>query len=244
MKYRRNILTILVISLLAVAANAQKGQFKWSEPMCDFVGTFDTGKYTQKQIEDTRKLIEFGIGLPLQTSQTVFDPKDIPTLDVDKLDEEYRITRIALNELTPVDNEYFRELRSNHTKTLDRAYGLMRATLVAYREPGALKEAEGVEACYSKWGEPVIAGGSDLLGAWKMLLEEQKKINASPEGLQARFNTRYNSAQRDEWALVEVLTFGWWNCINRTIPYVDNDGTAETEFRKLFIKVTEECEEP
>ena len=63
--------------------------------------------------------------------------------------------------------------------------------------------------------------------------------------LQQRFDERYASADRDKWALIEVLSFGWWNCVNSSIPYVDSDGTPEQEFKKLFVKVVEkDCEEP
>ncbi len=45
------------------------------------------------------------------------------------------------------------------------------------------------------------------------------------------------------------MSFGWWNCANRSIEYDGSDGPEndlrEKEFRKLFKQVkTLMCEEP
>jgi hypothetical protein len=42
------------------------------------------------------------------------------------------------------------------------------------------------------------------------------------------------------------MAFGWWNCANEFIerPEQASDGTAEKEFRKLFTRVKEVCDEP
>lgn len=238
---------VLFILLLALssAVLGQKAQFTWSEPMCEFTATYDQSKYPKKQIEDTRKLIDFGMGLPLQTDQSVFDIEDLGSLDVNALDEEYKEVLRMLEELTPVNNEYFRELKERHIRTLKASYRLKRITLLAHTDAKVLKEASDLEACFVKWGKAVIAGGDELTGAWKTLHAEQMERNGRPDMLQARFDQRYGSPERLKWALTEVLNFGWWNCVNESIPYVDNDGTPEEEFRKLFVSIDkEECEEP
>lgn len=237
--------TILLLAFSA-ASSAQTREFSWSDMFCDFTGTYDPDKVTEQQLKDTWSLIEFGtMGLPLQTDQTVWDPSEIGELDVAALDAEYAEVKRSIESLNPVDNAYFRSLKKRHLKTLEASYALKRATLLAHTEPSVLKKVEGQEACFTKWGAPVLAGGDTLLGAWKVLLAEQKERNGRPDMLQAKFDERYASAERDKWALVEVLSFGWWNCVNESIPYVENDGTAENEFKKLFVKVEEkDCEEP
>lgn len=63
--------------------------------------------------------------------------------------------------------------------------------------------------------------------------------------MQRIFEEQYASPDRMKFALVEVMTFGWWNCANKAIKYVDYDGSQEREFRKLFIRVkTISCDEP
>lgn len=237
--------TVALVLSLAVSVSAQNREFSWSDMFCDFTGTYDPNRVTEQQLNDTWMLIEFGMGLPLQTDQTVWDPSEIGDLDVAALDAEYAEAKKRLESLKPADSDYFRSLKQRHLKTLETSYRLKRVTLLAHTNASVLKNVEGQEACFTKWGAPVVAGGDTLLSAWKTLLVEQKERNSRPEMLQQRFDERYASADRDKWALIEVLSFGWWNCVNSSIPYVDSDGTPEQEFKKLFVKVVEkDCEEP
>ncbi len=245
MRFKRLFLSLLVLVAASAGVSAQTREFSWSDFVCDFKGTYDPAAVTEQQLTDTRALIDFGMGLPLETEHTVWDPSEISRLDVNKLDAEYTQVREKLMGLNPVPNEYFKTLKARHLKVLERSYELKRATLLAHTDGSALEGVKDTEACFTKWGKPVMAGGDPLLTAWKVLLEEQKTRNASPEGLQTRFNQRYDSPERGKWALIEVLGFGWWNCVNSSIPYVDNDGTTEEEFAKLFVKVESlECDEP
>lgn len=245
MKSIRTIQTSISIFIFAAALAAQENVFEWQDVSCQFKGTYDSEKYDEKTLQDTRALIDFGFGLPLQTDQTVFDVAKISSLDVNELDAEYFAVKKRLEGLNPVENEYFRSLKKRHLDTLDASYRLKRVTLVAHFEPKVLEFAQYERACFVKWGQPVIEGGQSLLDAWRKLTDEQKTRNASPEGVEARYRGRFNSSARDKWALVDVLGFGWWNCVNKSIPYVESDGTPEEEFKKLFEKVDNfECDEP
>lgn len=240
----RTLFLFLFVVAAASAVFAQSATFEWQDDFCTFRGTYDPSKISEARIRETRELIDFGVGLPLQTDQTVFDIKDLGTLDVEALDAEYNTVRQKLESLRPFDNAYFRDLKQRHLKTLDASYRLKRITLLAHTKPITLVFGNNHEECFSKWGRPVIEGGQSLLDAWRRLTDEQKKKNASPEGVEARYLSRFNSPQRDKWALVNVLGFGWWNCVNDSIPYVENDGAADEEFKKLFTKVESECDEP
>ncbi|QQS42823.1 MAG: hypothetical protein IPM63_07785 [Acidobacteriota bacterium] len=240
----RTLFLFLAVAATVPAVFAQSATFEWQDEFCTFRGTYDPSKISEARIRDTRELIDFGTGLPLQTDQAVFDVKDLGSLDVNKLDAEYRTVRTKLESLQPVDNPYFRDLRQRHLRTLDASYRLKRITLLAHTKPITLVFGNNHEECFSQWGRPVIEGGQSLLDAWRTLVDEQKLNNASPEGVEARYQSRYNSPERDKWALVEVLGFGWWNCVNDSIPYVEDDGTADEEFKKLFAKVESECDEP
>lgn len=43
---------------------------------------------------------------------------------------------------------------------------------------------------------------------------------------------------------IELMTYGWWNCGNSKIKRVNDDGSMEKEFNKLFIHIKAECDEP
>jgi hypothetical protein len=237
---------IFGLLILPLDAFAQDHVYKWDDVLCSFQGTYDPAKVSLKTIEDTKKLVDFGMGLPLQTDQMVWDPKDLRKLDVGALDTEYTSALKMLEDLKPANTEFFRDLKRRHIETLKKSYELKRVTLLAHSTPNVLKELENSQGvCFEKWGLPVIVGGDELLNAWKGLLEEQMKVNGAPWRLKARFDERYASPQRDAWALIEILGFGWWNCVNGSIPYAENDGTAEEEFKKLFTKVESlDCDEP
>ena len=239
-------LILLLLLLLSAAVFPQYKTFEWDDVLCRFKGTYDPAKVSLATIEETKKLIDFGMGLPLQTDKTAWSPEDTGKLDVDALDKEYAETLKMLEELKPADTEFFRDLKRKHIETLKRSYELGRVTIKAYADPTVLRDyQESQQACFTNWGLPLIAGGDALLSAWRTLHEEQLKRNGAPDMLNARFNERYASEQRDAWARVEIMNFGWWNCVNRTIPYVENDGSAEEQFKKLFVKVeTLECDEP
>lgn len=237
----------LGIALLLLASSplsAQQAAFEWDDMFCRFKGTYDPAKVTLRQLEDARKLIDLGTGLPLETEHSAWDPQNIERLDLEALDNEYTERKKRFESLELPAGNYFQELRNRQIAVLDRYYYLARMELRAHLQPGAI-EKESEPECFEEWGMPLNRGGEVLLTAWKELLQRQMKNNAAPARLEQQFNQRYYSAARDKWAFIEVIKFGWWNCVNDTIPYVDNDGTQEEEFRKLFESVTEiECDEP
>jgi len=245
MKLSRSLILLLLL-LLPAAVFPQYKTFEWDDVLCRFKGTYDPSKISLQTIEETKKLIDFGMGLPLQTDKTVWSPDDVSKLDADALDKEYTETLKMLEDLKPADTEFFRDLKAKHIETLKRSYEFGKVTIRAYADPTVLRDyQESQQACFTSWGLPLIAGGDALLSAWRELHEEQLKRNGAPDLLNARFNERYASEQRNEWARVEIMNFGWWNCVNKSIPYVENDGSAEEQFKKLFVKVeTLECDEP
>ena len=89
----------------------------------------------------------------------------------------------------------------------------------------------------------LIAGGDQLLKAWTVLNEIQKKRNGDPEGLQRRFERDYSSPDRLQIARIEVMMFGWWHHANALLPHIDEDGYEEN-FNRLLKDIQCECDEP
>jgi hypothetical protein len=108
--------------------------------------------------------------------------------------------------------------------------------LLEFRESGS---------CEKAYAEPLRTGGEPLLVAWRKVNEDSRARNADPDRLRRIFDEQNASPDRLKFARVEVMMFGWWNCANALIPYVEQDGTPEREFRKLFVRVrTIRCDEP
>jgi hypothetical protein len=92
--------------------------------------------------------------------------------------------------------------------------------------------------------DALISGGQKMLDAWVVLNENLKKKNGDPEKLQRKFDEQFNSVNRLDYARLELMSFGWWSSANRLIFHIMDSGEFEAEFKKLFIKVKCECDEP
>ena len=67
-------------------------------------------------------------------------------------------------------------------------------------------------------------------------------VRVVPPGV---YEQQLASPDKLNFALVEVMTFGWSNCANALIPSVEYDGTQDKEFKKLFKSVKKvSCDEP
>lgn len=204
--------------------------------MCDYSGTYNSRLYTAKQLADTAKLVEPG-GFGITAWATVFHPNDLPNLSLQKLEDNYREQVNAVNALQLVNVPYFEKLRQDMLEELRQVYELSKVTIEAHSNPKVLRTYNGAEACKTKFAEPLIAGGDSLLRTWRLVNEDSRSKNSDPERLRREFEQQMASPDRMKFALVEVMGFGWWNCVNETIFRVPTEGQQEREFKKLFTRV-------
>lgn len=233
-----------ILFLFFGVVSAQNNTFKWSDMACEYSGTFDTKKYSLSEIRDTAKLNEI-TGLPLGFQAAVWKYEDIEKLDLAELDREYKAKREELTALRPVKTAYWEKVKQDKLKELDQLHRLLTVTAKAYKNPEVLREYPGVESCKLKYAEPIISGGEKLVAAWRTVNLESQAKNSDPARLQRRFDSENASTDRMKFALVETMSFGWWNCANDSIEYINEDGSRQEEFKKLFVRVrTIMCEEP
>ncbi len=237
---------ILLILLLVPFANGQTRTFEWTDEMCSFKGTYKAGKFTEVQLRNTAKFIQPGELSMGSTGATVWNFSDIAKLDIEDLDRRYNALRTELENLDIVDTPYWQSARAARLKEIEQVYRLSRLTMRAYSQPEVLRDHDRAEACKTKFAEPIIAGGDKLLAAWRVVNLDSQSKNSDPARLQRRFDEEMRSPKKFEFALVETMAFGWWNCANAEIEYDARFSTGEYggEFRKLFTRVTEECDEP
>lgn len=241
--------TIFVFGLILLSAYnavAQTNTFKWSDELCDYSGTYDAKKYSEKQIEDTHKLFRT-VGIPFEFQATVWNYSEIETLNVADLEAEYKTKRAELVSLDLVRSPFWEGVRQSKLKEMDQVYQLSLVTAKAYKDPAVLRTYERADSCILKYAEPIIAGGDSLLGIWREVNKASQARNSEPARLKRIFDDQFASKDREKYALVETMSFGWWNCANETIEYdpTDGDGSREREFKKLFVRVrTIACSEP
>lgn len=237
---------LAIILFLTTFASAQTRTFRWNNELCEFSGTYDSKKYTEAQLRDTMKLFEHG-DLSMGYNATVWKYEDIVKLDIPALDREYRQKNAAVKALNIVKTPYWENVRQAKLKEIEQVYRLSRVTMQAYTEPAALRDYPRLPDCNAKYAESIISGGDSLLKTWLEVNIQSRKNNADPATVKRTFDERNASPDRLKFALVETMSFGWWNCANAHIEYdvAASDGRHETEFRKLFIRVREiGCDDP
>lgn len=236
------ILTVLLFSTLTTFGQLKK--FVWENQLCQFESVYNAKKYTDIQLKNTVKLFAVG-GYSIDFDATAWKFDDIAKLDVNVLDEEYNRKSKELKNLNIVKTPFFETLRRNKLKEMQQSYRAKRATTEAYKNPKTLSNYKFADVCVQKYANPLINGGSDLLKIWQTVNEESRAKNGSPGNVKRIFDEQMNSPEKLEFARVEVMTFGWWNCANEFIEYVEHDGKAEAAFKKLFTKTRKvECDEP
>ena len=45
------------------------------------------------------------------------------------------------------------------------------------------------------------------------------------------------------YAKIDLLTYGWWNCVNNSIRRVQPTDDLHQQFTRLFASVTSECDD-
>lgn len=238
------ILLTVILILCQTTAFAQTKKFRWTTDLCEFEGTYDTKKYTAAQLENTVKLFysEFSLNA---IDPTPREFEKIKLLDVKILDAEYAAKSNALKRLNIVKNDYWETRRQARLKELEQVYQLSRATILGHTNPAKLNEVKFAGACAAKYANPLISGGDELLKIWLVVNEEGRRRNGDPARIERIFNEQFNSPERFQYAHIEVMTFGWWNCANGFIERDDNGGDVFEEFKKLFKRTkTIYCDEP
>lgn len=231
--------------LVSVQSFGQKKIYKWNDQLCEYESSYDVNKYNEIQLRNCYSLT---YNYTYTHTPSVFEPEDIKTLNPDSLDKEYNTKISELKTLDLPKTDYWNELRKSIIIELEQTYQLSRIAYQGYINPEHLKNWHYDDACLKKHANALIAGKDSLLNDWYQLTSILVKNNCCPEKVWEKYEEQYRSAKRFEYAIVDVTTFGWWNCAIHHIERSDrrfNSKTKHEEFLKLFIKTEKrDCDEP
>ena len=232
-------LTLVLFISLPLSVNSQSFKtYTWADDCCEYEGKYDPNKVTEIQLRNTFNLYYWGYSL--DTKQSAFQLKDVAKLNADSLANEYARKTIQITNLDIIPGKYWDNYRKDKLKEFNQVYYRKRLTILAHTDPTVLLTYNTKDSCIRYYGRAIAMGGDSLLAAWKDLLEAQCAKNAYPEKLRAKFADMYNSPDRGIYAAMEVINFGWWNCVNRTVEYTSQTHTdANKKFRDAFINVKE-----
>jgi hypothetical protein len=229
-----------VFVLFSGAVSGQSKKFVWEDEICAYEGTYNASLYTKKQLENTYRLWysqDFEIAsyqASFSNPQGLMERWTIPALDA-----EYAQKSAALMKLEIVNVPYWKNFKAKKLKALEEDYLLARLTVEAFENPTVLKQLKFADACIEGFANPLIAGGDDLLRVWREINEKGRKKGADSPEAEKYFEEKLVSTDKFKYARAEVLTFGWWNCVNARIERGDDLGVLHKNFRKLFKRTKE-----
>ena len=232
----------LACVLTVQPAWAELKTFHWADVLCEYKGTYDASKYTERQLQNTYELW-FSTTYQLILDAVVMRPDDVDKLDSAPISADYNSKMQKLKTLDIVPLPYWQSLQKRTQDELEATYQLSMVTVEGYKKPKALRKYPAKGQCMD-YARALIAGGDKMMAAWAQLSAEQCRKNGYPQMCMNRYQQERDSAQSEQYARTNLMTYGWWNCNNQNIAHVERDEKAPAEFRKLFKRVKFTCDEP
>ncbi len=213
-----------------------KGVFSWYYGLCEYEGIYDSKKYTHQELQNLLDISTMGI--LLQTSATVSDYTKANTLSLEDLDKEYNEKKEYFTSLKLPTN--YNHLKKERLDELEMEYRFKRIAIEAYQNPKVL---ENSPVDCQKYANAIIVQNQSTIQACREMIEERVKSGSYEKSSLDDFEEEAKTPQALNYATTQLVTYGWWNCVNATIPR-DESEKMYTQFKSLFEKITEECDEP
>lgn len=219
--------------------------FKFVTELCDNRGYYDISKYSREEIEGVYKLW-FELNGSLLDTPSVFNLNDLQEIRRDKdkilakLDKDFAEKKALLQNLKVANTLYWQNIKKLKYEELIQRYEMEKLQILAYSDPSVLLKSN-ICKVFSK---ALNSDDEQMVKEWRNLREQMSKQNADPERIMTDFNNHLNSPDRRDYAIIDLITFGWGNCANDKIPSPPHDEKMNNEFNSLFIKVDSDCDEP
>ena len=226
----------------------QKERFDFETELCSNKGYFDSNKYSREEIKDTYKLWFQSGGIAMSTP-SVFKLADLykvrseKDLILTKLDADFSKSKKILENLTIVNTLYWQGIKNAYLKELKQNYKKQRIQIESYTNPAVLLNNSFTKNC-KNFARALNGSDEELLSTWRKLREEMSKKNGNPEKIMNDFESNSQSSDWKDFAIIDLITFGWGNCANQDIERPLHDEKMNKEFESLFIKTDSECDEP
>lgn len=222
--------------------------FDFVTELCTNKGYFDSNTYSRKEIEGTYQLWFNSTAFDVSTP-SVFKPDDLykvrreKDLILAKLDSDYSKNKIALENLIVVNTPYWQNIKKAHLAELKQDYEKNKLQITAYSNPSVLLNNFFTKNCQN-FAKALNGSNEEIMAEWRKLRETMSKRNGNPEKVMADFERNSQSIDWKDFAIADLITFGWGNCANQYIERPSHDEKMNKEFDALFTKIDSECDEP
>lgn len=217
---------------------SQNNHFKWEEGLSVYDATFDTQKYSHKQISQIYDYL-------LNQAKGMFEVGHVwdihqmqDSTKITELDSFYTTASEIYKTMKLPEGKFWSNLLEQRKTELNEWYKAETIFLQSFYNPSILLD-KAYPDCYST-AQALNGTDEELLEAWKVLVEEQKKRNCCPEEVEKKYLAELSSEYHLLYGRMELSIYAWWNCRNKYIPYVNDDtGLIFKEFLALFLNVNE-----
>jgi len=217
--------------------------YKWEDDLCEYTAKYDSATVSHKQLQNTLDLCCHSSRFTIQTKTTAYSQIiEINQLNIDSLDCECARKLMDLKSLDILNTNYFKDIKTQTIAELELDCKFERLAMLAYKYPDTLNFVENPVEC-QKYINALIVGGEELLKVWKEFHVYYTAKYGENKIADEEFEKNYSSIDRFKYAQIDLITYGWWNCINQTIPRAKNDNFHD-EFIKNLIDIKEKCTEP
>jgi|GEM_PF-6842370 len=203
---------------------------------CDVIGIYNPSTYTVSQLEETGKLVSGGINL--RSGRFPTEPNDITELSVDDLDKEFEEKVTYFRNLRIIPVKFWEDLRLTRINELKSQYELERIKTIAYKDPSVLLTSKFKSLCKEFSDALTSSDTLALMAAWARFSEPRGRAN---EITFARYKVQRASKDSVLYARMDLLTFGWGNCVNHQLGGVVGADVTVKEFERLFGRIYRDC---
>ncbi|TGE18055.1 hypothetical protein [Hymenobacter elongatus] len=216
--------------------------YTWESDACRYAGRYNPRRYTRAQLDGTWQVLS---QTPLLHYRTLpAQPADIERLNLDSLEADYARLRTQYLRLAVVPQPAWQKLKRARLRELEAEYQASKIILNAFISSGASFTTAYAAGC-ERYTQGLAAQNDSLIRRdWQRLAEEHKKQSGIPESYMARFDEQYASADWLLYAKIDLLTYGWWNCVNTNMARPQPGEQLHQQFEQLFVgAVRTDCDE-
>ncbi|REC74467.1 hypothetical protein DRF60_17615 [Chryseobacterium elymi] len=217
---------------------------------CDNKGYFDPRKYKKEEIDGVFKLLYTFSGVSFD-NHTVFKLSDLEDIRKNKntylqqLDKQYQEKKNQLYNLKVINLPEWKKLHQETIRSFEGEYQLKKEELKAYSDPASLKNSKFYTTCKEYIDAVSSSDKQKMYAVWKNFVEAKSKDNADPQSVIDKFNAQFNDPKKDDYALIQLIGFGFYNCANGSFrPDPNDEGALYEKFDKIFTKLKQDCDEP
>jgi hypothetical protein len=229
---------VFITFILSSSFSKAQEVFEWYDGTCLLTATIDSSKASYQQVQNAHyTLIQAS---DMSQPYLAYQPKDTVYLQVKNIQFECGNFQKELDQMEYPKGEYWTTIKKARMANLKEQCLLREKAIIALKEPKALKGTPYSKAC-STYITALEKGGKTLFTLWKEMHDKEVAKASDPAPIILAFEQHWNSAEKELWARIEVLRYGWWNCILENQKTWFNENEYNTEFKQLMTAINSNC---